>query len=150
MKVSIIITNYNYGAYLVEAIDSALDQTHDDTEVIVVDDGSQDNSAEIIKGYGDRIIPIFRENGGQCASLNTGFRKCQGDVVILLDADDILMPSAVERHLERFQDPDVVKSCGYMEIIDIDGNRSGELLPASLGRSGDYLYINLENSPNLY
>lgn len=150
MKVSIIITSYNYGAFLGEAIDSALGQTHTDTEVIVVDDGSRDNSAEIINGYGDRIIPVFRENGGQCASFNTGFELCHGDVVILLDADDILTPSAVARQVEHFQDPDVVKSCGFMEIIDADGNRSGDLLPSSLGSSGDYLEINLQNGPNIY
>jgi len=150
MKVSIIITSYNYGAFLGEAINSALDQTHADTEIIVVDDGSLDNSAEIINSYGGRITPIFKENGGQCSSFNTGFEKSQGDVVILLDADDRLMNTAAARHVEHFRDPDVVKSCGYMEITDIDGNRSGDLLPASLGRSGDYLEISLRNGPNTY
>jgi hypothetical protein len=70
--------------------------------------------------------------------------------VILLDADDILLETAVERHLKQFGNPAVVKSCGYMEIIDNDGNRSGDLLPASLGSSGNYLGINLKYGPNTY
>ncbi len=63
-KVSIIINNYNYGRFLKEAIDSALNQTYSNTEVIVVDDGSTDNSHEIIAEYGKQIIPILKENRG--------------------------------------------------------------------------------------
>jgi glycosyltransferase involved in cell wall biosynthesis len=67
--VSVIINNYNYGRFLGEAIDSVLNQTYQRTETIVVDDGSTDNSREIIAGYGDRIIPVLKANGGQ----NSGF-----------------------------------------------------------------------------
>lgn len=60
--VSIIINNYNYGRFLREAIDSALNQTYPHVEVIVVDDGSTDGSQEIITSYGDRVIPVLKEN----------------------------------------------------------------------------------------
>jgi glycosyltransferase involved in cell wall biosynthesis len=67
--VSILINNYNYGRFLQEAIDSALNQTYSPTEVIVVDDGSTDNSREIIASYGNKIIPVLKENGGQARPL---------------------------------------------------------------------------------
>jgi glycosyltransferase involved in cell wall biosynthesis len=57
--------NYNYGSFYKQAIDSALDQTYLHTEVIAVDDGSTDNSQEIITSYGNRIIPVLKENGGR-------------------------------------------------------------------------------------
>ncbi len=93
--VSIIINNYNYDRFLAEAIDSALNQTYPDTEVIVVDDGSTDNSRVIIAEYGDRIIRILQTNGKQAAAFNSGFAKSKGDIVIFLDSDDYLYPQAV-------------------------------------------------------
>jgi glycosyltransferase involved in cell wall biosynthesis len=61
--VSIIIPNYNYGLFLQDAITTALNQTYPHTEVIVVDDGSTDNSREVIAGYDNRIVPVLNENG---------------------------------------------------------------------------------------
>ena len=84
MLVSVIVNNYNYGSYLSEAIDSALNQTYPNVEVIVVDDGSTDNSREIIAGYGNRIVSILKENGGQGTCFNAGFERSSGDVVVFL------------------------------------------------------------------
>ncbi len=94
--VSIIINNYNYARYLPHAIDSALDQTFSPIEVIVVDDGSNDDSEEVIREYGDLITAIFKPNGGQASAFNVGLRHSEGDYVIFLDADDILLPHIVE------------------------------------------------------
>ncbi len=94
--VSIIIDNYNYGRFLREAIDSALGQTYGNKEVIVVDDGSTDDSRDIISGYGDRVIPIFKENGGQASTFNAGFAASQGEIICFLDSDDVWLPSKVE------------------------------------------------------
>jgi glycosyltransferase involved in cell wall biosynthesis len=94
--VSILITNYNYCSYLNEAIDSALNQTYSNTEVIVIDDGSTDDSKKIITSYKDRIIPVFKENGGQASAINIGFAISQGDIICSLDADDIWLPIKVE------------------------------------------------------
>ncbi len=73
LKASIVINNYNYARFLSQAIESALGQTYGDTEVIVIDDGSTDGSAEIIKSYGNRIIPVFKNNGGQSSCYSRGF-----------------------------------------------------------------------------
>src|SRR5713101_7004789 len=102
---SIIINNYNYAGFLRDAIDSALNQTYPDTEVIVVDDGSTDGSREVITEYRDRIIPVFKENGGQTSALNVAFRISRGQVVHFVDADDALLPAAVERVVQVCRDP---------------------------------------------
>ena len=75
---SIIISSYNYGRYLNDAIDSALAQTYPRTEVIVVDDGSTDDSASVIESYQDRIVSVVKENGGQASSMNAGLREGSG------------------------------------------------------------------------
>lgn len=96
IPVSIIIPNYNYARFLERSIDSALEQDHADVEVIVVDDASQDNSTTIMKSYGDRIVACPREkNGGHAAAFNTGFAASSGKIVLFLDADDYLYPTAV-------------------------------------------------------
>src|SRR3954451_20463787 len=94
--VSIVIDNYNYARFLPEAIESALAQTYPDTEVIVVDDGSTDDSREIIASYGSRVRPVLKTNGGQASAFNAGFAASRGDVVLFLDSDDTLFPEAVE------------------------------------------------------
>jgi glycosyltransferase involved in cell wall biosynthesis len=106
---SIIVNNYNYGRFLREAIDSALNQTYRNTEVIVVDDGSTDGSLEIIASYGHRIIPLLKGNGGQNSALNAGFSLSRGDVILFLDSDDVLFPTAVRAAVDAFSEPDVVK-----------------------------------------
>ncbi|MEM1239884.1 MAG: glycosyltransferase family 2 protein [Cyanobacteria bacterium P01_H01_bin.26] len=93
--VSILINNYNYGSFLSQAVDSALNQTYQNIEVIVIDDGSQDNSPAVIRSYGDKVTPVLKENGGQASALNAGFAKSRGDIICLLDADDIYLPDKV-------------------------------------------------------
>lgn len=86
--VSVIIGNYNYGCFLSQAIESVLSQTYQNFELIVVDDGSTDNSREIIKSYGERLTTVFQENAGQGEAFNTGFAQSKGEVICFLDADD--------------------------------------------------------------
>lgn len=138
--VSIIINNYNYGCFLKDAIDSALEQTHPRTEVIVVDDGSTDDSRDVIRRYGDRIIPVFKENGGQASAFNAGFARSEGDIVFFLDADDILLPGTARRASEVFQaNQNVAKIMYRMEVIDATGARSGIIKPSRhVLRSGDF------------
>jgi glycosyltransferase involved in cell wall biosynthesis len=101
--VSILINNYNYDQFLEAAIASALNQTYPHTQVIVVDDGSTDRSPEIIANYGDRILPILKENGGQASALNAGFAASQGEIICLLDADDLFLPNKVAEVVDLFQ-----------------------------------------------
>jgi glycosyltransferase involved in cell wall biosynthesis len=96
MRASILINNYNYGRYLGNAIDSALSQTHSLCEVVVVDDGSTDNSRDVIAGYGDRIRTVLKDNGGQASAFNAGFAACRGEVICLLDSDDYFHVNKVE------------------------------------------------------
>ena len=108
LLVSIIIDSYNYGSFLRRAIDSALSQTYQSVEVIVVDDGSTDDSPEIITSYGNRIVAVLKNNGGQSSAMNAGFEMCQGEIIALLDSDDWFEPNKVEEVVEVFiKNPDV-------------------------------------------
>src|SRR5438128_7455748 len=129
---SIIVNNYNYGRFLREAVDSALNQTYRNTEVIVVDDGSTDGSPEIIASYGDRIVPVLKENGGQNSALNAGFSLSRGDVILFLDSDDVLLPTAVEAALEAFAEPDVVKVYWPLVECDDSSRKTGKVWCKSL------------------
>jgi glycosyltransferase involved in cell wall biosynthesis len=92
MKLSVLINNYNYAPYLRACIDSALAQDFAEVEVVVVDDGSTDGSRAIIADYGDRVVAVLKENGGQASSFNAGFAAASGDVLLLLDSDDAFLP----------------------------------------------------------
>ena len=129
-KISILINNYNYSAYLPEAIDSALNQTYSNTEVIVVDDESTDNSREIINSYGDKILSFFKKNGGQASAINEGFRHASGDIVMFLDADDALLPHIAEEVAHCFENnSQLVKVQFRLQVVDADGQPTGGLLP---------------------
>lgn len=125
--VSIIINNYNYQQFVGEAINSALNQTYPDIEVIVVDDGSTDNSREVIDRYGSRIIPVFKENGGQASAYNAGYTKMNGEYVCMLDSDDTLLPDAIEKVVARFEDNNVSKVQWPMWIVSEAGEKNGEV-----------------------
>lgn len=90
--ISVIVTTYNRPSMTREAIDSALAQTHDDFEVIVVDDGSTDETPQVMAEYGDRIRYIRKENGGVASARNVGIEAAKGDLIAFLDDDDIWLP----------------------------------------------------------
>ena len=129
---SIIVTNHNYGRWLREAIDSALNQTYGGIEVVVVDDGSTDDSREIIASYGARITPVLQPNLGQAAAINAGFAASTGDPVLVLDADDVLRATAIERAVEALRDPAVAQVHWLHHVIDEDSRLTGELFPSGL------------------
>ncbi|HEY9621768.1 MAG TPA: glycosyltransferase family 2 protein [Crinalium sp.] len=105
--VSILINNYNYGNFLGDAIASALNQTYPHVEVVVVDDGSTDHSREVIAQYrdqyGDRLIPVLKENGGQASAFNAGFAASHGEIICILDADDLFLPQKAVELVELFK-----------------------------------------------
>lgn len=127
--VSIIINNYNYENFLPQAIDSAIKQTYLNREVLVVDDGSTDGSEAVIRGYGDAIQAIFQANGKQAAALNTGFAASQGDIIVFLDADDFLLPSAIEKIVVAFQSG-VGKVHFRLQVVDGHNNALGYSIPS--------------------
>ncbi|NEQ81806.1 MAG: glycosyltransferase [Moorea sp. SIO2I5] len=100
--VSIIITNYNYRHFVTQAIDSVLEQTYRNFEIIVVDDGSTDNSREAIEFYGDRLVTIFQENAGMKAARNAGLKKSTGEIVCFLDADDYFHKEKLSKVVSSF------------------------------------------------
>src|SRR5580704_12732409 len=102
LKASILVNNYNYGRFVAAAIDSALHQDWPNKEIIVVDDGSTDDSRAIISAYGDKIRVVFKENGGQTSAANLAFKHCTGDVIFFLDSDDVLSPNAVTTVIEAW------------------------------------------------
>src|SRR5688500_7731615 len=137
--ISIIISSYNYAPFLRDAIDSALQQTYLNKEVIVVDDGSKDQSPEIIKRYGNKIISILKENGGQASSMNAGFKVSKGDIIIFLDSDDILYKDAVENIVAAFQDPSVSKAHWMLDEINAAGKKTNKTLPKYSLAEGSFL-----------
>lgn len=100
---SAIIANRDGERFLRQAIDSALNQSFT-TEVIVVDDGSVDGSREIIRSYGDRVVPILRDWAGQAAAINAGVAVASGSIVFLLDADDWSDPDRVSTIIPLFEE----------------------------------------------
>ena len=135
--VSIIVNNYNYARFLPKAIASACNQTYPQVEVIVVDDGSIDNSRDIIASFGESIVPVYKANGGQASAFNAGFAASKGDIILFLDADDYLFPRAVEKIVAVWE-TDTVKVHFLLDGIDAAGEPLGYTYPARgeyLGRS---------------
>lgn len=91
-KVSIIIPIYNASKYIVEAIDSVLSQTYKDFEVIVIDDGSTDNTKEILHNFGEKINYYYQENQGAVKARNKAFELSKGELIAFLDQDDLWQP----------------------------------------------------------
>jgi hypothetical protein len=131
LDVDVVITNHNYGRFLGAAIESALSQTRPDVRVIVVDDGSEDQSREVLGEFEDRIEVVLKDRGGQASALNAGIARCRGEVLLLLDADDVLRPEAAERVVAAFAaDPDLVKVQFRMAVVDAEGRPTGATKPS--------------------
>jgi glycosyltransferase involved in cell wall biosynthesis len=135
MLVTVMINNYNYAPFLPAAIDSALAQTHRPIQVVVVDDGSSDASRSIIAAYGDRVEAVYKENGGQASAINAGFTHSRGEIVTLLDADDLLDETLVARVVAAFAaHPDAGLVQARLELADATGARIGRFMPPSYVR----------------
>lgn len=107
LSISVIIPAYNCAAFLPETLESVFAQTCRDYEVILIDDGSTDNTKNIIAPYLNRIIYIFQENKGLPAARNTGIRAAKGEFIALLDADDSWTAEKLEMQLSLFSDAEV-------------------------------------------
>lgn len=101
--IAVIIPCYNYATFLPEAVESALGQSHPVNEVIVVDDGSTDDSLAVARAFEPRVIVVHKENGGLASSRNRGAWESTCELVVFLDADDRLAPNYVERCLEVYR-----------------------------------------------
>ena len=102
-KVSVIIPNFNYADFVGEAIQSVLKQTYQNTEIIVVNNGSTDNSLEILRSFGDKILIVDQANLGQSGARNAGLAKSTGELIAFLDADDLWEPKKLEKQMILLQ-----------------------------------------------
>jgi glycosyltransferase involved in cell wall biosynthesis len=118
--VSVIIPVYNGSNFLREAIDSVLAQTYTDFEIIVVDDGSTDDTGNIIRSYDDKIRGIHKKNGGVASALNCGIRNMRGRYFTWLSHDDLWLPEKLDRQIKFLQQNDL-KIC-YSDYILVDKN----------------------------
>ena len=103
--VSVVIPAYNYAHFVGEAIESVLAQTYEDFEVLVIDDGSTDNTREVVQAYVDkdnRVRYVYKDNAGLSAARNTGIEIATGAYIAFLDADDLWTCEKLERTMERF------------------------------------------------
>lgn len=127
-KVSIVIPVYNGGNYLREAIESAVAQTYDNIEIVVVNDGSTDDGAteEIAMSFGERIRYFRKENGGVASALNFGIRNMSGQYFSWLSHDDLYLPEKVEKQLAALQDYSADAAVAFCDYCCIDPN--GEVL----------------------
>lgn len=99
-SVSVIISAYNAEKYVAQTIDALLAQTWQNLEIIVVNDGSKDNTSSVLSNYADKIIIVNQENKGQDAALNNGYRHSRGKYIKFMDSDDIINPEMIELQLQ--------------------------------------------------
>ncbi len=117
--VSVIIPTYNRASYLLEAIESVLDQTYDEIEIIVVDDGSSDDTLKKLKPYQDKIKYVYIENGGPARARNVGMKMARGEYIAFLDSDDLYYPYKIKLQagfLDKHHDVALV--CSELSAID--------------------------------
>ncbi len=114
-KISIVVPIYNTEKYLPDCIESLLKQTHQNLEIILVDDGSKDHSGKIADDYAKkdkRIKVIHQKNAGQSTARNVGLNKASGDYVSFIDSDDAISPNFYEEHLKKYTDDTALTVCG--------------------------------------
>ena len=126
--VSIVVINFNYEQYVAIAISSALGQTYDRCQVIVVDDGSTDASRSVIAGFGDRVRTVYQENLGQTCANNAGFAASDGEIVMFLDADDVLHAHAAQEVVAAWR-PGVAKVQFCLALIGVRGESKKFIFP---------------------
>ncbi len=146
--VSVVVPVYNGAKYLRQALDSALGQTYPRLQLVIVDDGSTDSSAEIIASYGPRLCSIRQANAGVACARNAGIRAAAGDLIAFLDQDDWWLPEKVDRQVERFRaDPDLglvhTNILQYSETAGafVDGVYDTQPSPQLVGHCYDQLLL---------
>jgi glycosyltransferase involved in cell wall biosynthesis len=127
--VSVIIPNYNYARFLSKAINSVLAQTYPNIEIIVVDDGSTDNSLAILARYEDRVQVLAQANQGVARARNNGVARSSGEYLAFLDADDLWLPAKIEKQVELFEKNTAL---GLVHVGIEDRDVEGNLLATKL------------------
>lgn len=126
MLVSVIIPSYNHELYILEAINSVLSQDYRHLELIVIDDGSKDNSVDLIKSIKDnRLLLIEQENQGAHAAINRGLNLAQGDFLTILNSDDVYSVDRVHNCLESLERNNTHLVCSWLNVVDQNGKKIG-------------------------
>lgn len=118
--ISVVVNNYNYANFLEEALDSAIRQLHSNDELIVVDDGSTDHSPDLLQTYSgkDQVRIIAQQNQGQMTTVRTGVKAATGDIVVLLDSDDYLLPGYLDKLRQIYRENDDIDFVFTAAIVD--------------------------------
>ena len=143
-SISVIITCYNYGHYLSTALNSVFEQTYSDYEIIIVDDGSTDDTQLVVESFGvnTKIKYIYQANLGQPKAKNRGINESSGELIAFLDADDIWMPTKLEKQIALFEDAEVGVVFSRRIWIDPDGNElPGNERILRRGKVLDHIFI---------
>jgi len=147
ITVTVIMATYNRAAYLAQSLESLLNQTRPPEEILVIDDGSTDDTSAILAGYGDRIRVIRRQNAGKPAALNYAIPLAKGTHIWLFDDDDLALPHALATHVAFLaQRPDVDLCFSRNYTFDGDGDIADEARwrkPATPDYDGETLLIHL-------
>ncbi len=114
--VSVIIPCYNADSFVGETIVSVLEQTWPQVELVVVDDGSSDNSWQVIQSFGERVKAVRQTNGGGCRARNVGAKAARGDYLMFLDADDTLAPDTLEHLVHAIGDGGDIAACPWRRL----------------------------------
>ena len=124
--VSVVIPCFNHGRFLPEAIESVLAQTYPWIEILVVDDGSTDNTREVAAQY-PHVRYVYQHNQGLSAARNTGIRHSTGDFLVFLDADDLLYPGAIACNVGYMQEQqDAAFVSGAHDVVSVDKKKLGD------------------------
>jgi glycosyltransferase involved in cell wall biosynthesis len=131
--ISVIIPNYNYARFLSKAISSVENQTYQNTEIIVVNNGSTDNSLSLLKGYGSRIRVIDQENRGQAGARNSGLLAATGELISFLDADDFWQADKLEKQIKLINSDCELVYSGISRLRDASCQVESVVLPKFKG-----------------
>lgn len=144
--VSVVVDNFNYGRFLEEAVRSALDQSYSSIEVIVVDDGSTDESRDVIRRFGEDVRTILKANAGQASALNVGIAEAHGEILCFLDSDDRWDANKVAMAVEEMRGlgPDCAMLRHNLRIVDVHGTPTGRTaLPRVPSRVVEHISVDL-------
>lgn len=129
-KVSVVIPAWNEGVGVIKTLDSVLHNGYDNLEVVLVNDGSTDNSDQLIKEYiaklkkkggksmASRLCYIYKKNGGKGRALNTGIEAAKGDIILTVDADSALKKGSIQKLTKYFLDPEIMAVVGNVEVVN--------------------------------
>lgn len=124
-RISVVIPSYNHEQYIAQAIQSVLDQTYQDFEIVITDDGSQDGTVDVIRSFTDPRIRLysFERNRGACPAMNNNLREAKGEFIAVLNSDDLFIPDKLEKQVDYLdKHPEIGAVFGLPILIDEAGN----------------------------